>query len=352
VSEKELAGAGVLNIDSFFREQAGNKDAVADESEEDKPDTSKEAPDKKQARKGVSQTDEDSDDDFELEDEDESEEDDEKDEDDSDDADELDEEEDPNDKKKKKDNSKELSALQKKANHAELQRAQMQSERDTWKTQFEKANSNIETLTKRVEQLTSKTEQLTKKTEQSDSSDLFSGDDEALMTEGRMKKLLDWQAKMLRKSDNTDDDDAVLTKREAKRLLAERAESLSDHKENQQQPKIGSDLESEKIWAEGQPDVVEVSSYYVENKTTLDPELATVPSYAGRFNLIRVKRMESELMSTKSELTSAKKALRKAKLKIKRMAKGELPETASGNRRKPEINDNQPEDRLVSFFAK
>jgi len=338
-----------LNIDSFFSEQSVKSDAVADESEEDTPDTSQDAPDEKTGGKGKKHPSEDDPDldDPELDDDpddpdlDDPELDDDPDDPDLDDPDDID----LDDKKKKKNVSKKLDALTKKANNAELQRAQMQSERDAYKAQMEKANLKIDSLDEKLEKLTNLTNKLTKKTEQSNVPDFFTGDDDALMTEGQIKKMLEKQAKLSRKADsNPDDDETYMTAAEVKRLLKEQSKT-SEKSESQDQPKIGSDLEAQRMWADRQPDVDEVGSYYAEHKAALDPELATIQSIDGRYLAVRNKRMESELKATK-------KALRKAKQKISRMSKGELPETASGKRSKPPaINENRSNDPIDKFFA-
>jgi hypothetical protein len=341
---KKLDSADELNIDSFFSEQSVKSDAVADESEEDKPDTSQDAPDETTGGKGKKQADANSEDDTDLEDEEDSEDgdDDLEDDDDSEDEDDLDEE-DLGDKKNNV--SKKLNALTKKANNAELQRAQMQSERDAYKAQMEKANLKIDSLDEKIEKLTNLTNKLTKKTEQSNVPDFFTGDDDALMTEGQIKKMLEKQAKLSRKADsNPDDDETYMTAADVKRLLKEQSKT-SEKSESQDQPKIGSDLEAQRMWADRQPDVDEVGSYYAEHKAALDPELATIQSIDGRYLAVRNKRIESELKATK-------KALRKAKQKISRMSKGELPETASGKRSKPPaINENRSNDPIDKFFA-
>ncbi|TRO53109.1 hypothetical protein E2P63_02725, partial [Candidatus Bathyarchaeota archaeon] len=171
----------------------------------------------------------------------------------------------------------------------------MQSERDTYKANFEKASSDINALTEKVEQLTKLTQKLTKKTEQSDSSGILTGDDDALITEGTLKKLLEKQAKSSRDTD-IDDDERPISMREVKEFLAQQAKAESEPKtQNQQQPRIGSDLEAQRIWADGQSDVVEVTNYYTQHKSDLDPELATIPSFDGRYIAIRAKRLEAEL---------------------------------------------------------
>jgi hypothetical protein len=349
-----LNSADELNIDGFFSRKS-IESTVASESDEDKPDTSEDAPDKK-IEAGKEQVDDDLEEDADLEDElDPDDDDDDSGDDDSDDLDDSEEDKKAKPPKKKEDDSKELSALEKKANHAEFQRSQMQSERDTWKAQAEKANSsveaansNIEALTKKVEQLTKLTEQLTKKTEQSDLSDILSGDDDDLVTYGKIRKLFEKQTKL---SQPKDEISTQLTEDRIKQLISEHTGNMGKDDQKQSQPaKIGSDQESEQLWANSQSDVVEVTNYYVKHKNSLDPELATVPTYSARYATIQAKMLASELDNTKSDLATAKKALRKAKQKIKRMGKGELPETASGVK-PPTINDKQSGDPLIDYLT-
>lgn len=352
MAEKALNSADELNIDSFFREQSG-KDTVADESEEGEPDTSQEAPDQnKPDKKSKKRSDEDSDNDIDLEEDEESDDEDE-DDDSEEDEDDLDDDEDLSSKKKKKDGSKGLDALRKQAENAEAQRKQMQSERDSFKAETEKANSKIDSLSQNVEQLTKLVQKLTKKAEQSESSEFFTGDDDALMTEGQIKKLLERQAKS-QKSDYEAEETGPLTEKRVKELLEEQAKALKESSsKGQEQQKIGSDAEAQRFWGEAQdewvnsqPDAEEVGSYYMEHKAALDPELATIPTTkAGHYAAIRAKKMEAELKS-------AKKALRKAKQKLKRVEKGELPETASNSGAKPKMKDNSRQDPIDKFFAK
>lgn len=357
MEKKALGSADELNIDSFFREQSGKSgETVAKEVGDD----SKKAPEdkavKKPEKKSKKQTDEDLDNDTDLEEENDSEDkelngkeikdEDSEDEDDSDVEDELDEEEDLDVKKKKKVNvAKDLEALTKKATNAETQRAQMQSERDSYKAQFEKASSSIEALNEKIENLTKITENLKKKTEQSDKPGFLTGEDTALTTEGQLKKAYEELLRLVGKSESpSEDENRPLTLKEGKRLLEEREKALSKSK-TQEQPKIGSDAEAQKFWAEGQPDASDISSYYTEHKETLDPELSNLSTIEGRYLAIRNKKLEAELRT-------AKKTIRKAKQKLARVGKGPLPDTASGERSKPSaINDNRPTgDPLVDFL--
>jgi hypothetical protein len=338
MTNKNLNSADELNIDTFFRENPA-EDTVADESEEVKPDTSENAPDENAVGSSKERADEDLEDDIDLEDEEENEE---EEDDEEEDDEESDKEKNLKRKKKKKDVSKGIDALKKQADNAERQRKQMQSERDAFKARAEKADSKIDTLAEKVEQLTKLTDKLTERAEQQKGTpEYFTGDDDALATEDQLKKFRQEILDTL-KEKNTTPEDERLVEEKLQKIVNDR---LGKETETQvtEQAKIGTDLEAQKFWAESQPDVEEVGSYFNENRAALEPELASIPSIDGRYIAVRVKKLEEVLKSTK-------KSLRKAKQKLKRMEKGELPETASGKRSRPTEN-KQAIDPIDKFFS-
>lgn len=272
-------------LSMYFRENSGPlDDAVAIESDtDDVQDTSADAPDDEVTDKKREEEHEDDD----LDDDEDS--DDELDDDDPDD----DEDED----------SKTKQSLKKKNENLESYRRQLQSENDTLKSSLKKLEQKIDLLFD-----SNKT-----KAEQSEIDAYFTGEDDALMTEGQVKKIL-----------------AAASKRRP------------EHQ--QQRPEVGTDAEAQSFWADTQPDAKDVMSYYNQNKAQLDAELAPIPSIDGRFLAVKNKK-------TTEELKSAKKALKKLKNRIKRMEKGELPETASGKRAGPKrYQQESGNDPIDNFF--
>lgn len=271
-------------LSMYFRENAGPlDDAVAIESDtDDDQDTSDDAPDEEVPAKNRKE--EPDDDDL--------------DEDDSDDEHEDDDTDDDED-----DDSEDHQSLKKKNENLESYRRQLQSENDTLKSSLKKLEQKIDLLF----------DSNNKKAEQSEIDAYFTGEDDALMTEGQVKKII-----------------AAANKRQP------------EHQ--QRRPEVGSDAEAQSFWADTQPDAKDVMSYYNENKAKLDAELAPIPSIDGRFLAVKQKR-------TAEELRSAKKALKKLKNRIKRMEKGELPETASGKRAGPKrYQQESGNDPIDNFF--
>lgn len=284
MSEKQDGSTDELSM--YFRENSGPiDDAVAGERDTDlDQDTSEDAPDEIPDKK---RKEEPEDDDLDEDDSDDDLEDDDSD-DDEDDA----------------DSSKETQKLRKDKENLENYRRQLQSENDTLKSSLKKLEQKIDLLF----------DSNNKKAEQSEIDAYFTGEDDALMTEGQVKKIV-----------------AAATKRRP------------EHQ--QRRPEVGTDAEAQSFWADTQPDAKDVMSYYNENKAQLDVELAPIPSIDGRFLAVRHKK-------TAEELRSAKKALKKLKSRIKRMEKGELPETASGKRAGPKRYQRQEfgNDPIDNFF--
>lgn len=274
---KEELGNSELNIDNFFGPDAGFVAEQPDDKDESPENESGEA-DELDTSEGKA---DESLDDKELDDDEEGE--DEEDEDDSDDSDDADAEE-----------------LSKKEKNAEMQRREIQSKYD----------SLLANYNKEISSLKGEIDEIKTKAKQGDIDDLFTGDDDNVMTEGQVKQLI--------------------------------AKSQSAA----QTPSVGTDAEAQQMWANTQPDVGEVTEYFNKNNLTNDPELIVMRTVEGRYENIRKKMLRDEVAKKESENKKLKKL-------IKKMKKGPIPnKTGAGSRGKAQgQSDSSNGDPLDKFFS-
>lgn len=196
-------------------------------------------------------------------------------------------------------------ALTKKAKNAEKQRAEMQSKYDKLMANSLQQQNQLGQLTQEIQDLKTKTEN------QETASEVWSGDDENLMTEGQVKKIIEQASKQV----------------------------------NQPPPQIGSDLEAQQMWANAQHDAGDIGDYVQKNPVMSDPELAAMQTVEGRYVQIRNKLLQSEQQKSKAEINKLRK-------QIKKMKKGRIPQTGAGNRGTPQRQSNTGQlDNIDKFFS-
>jgi hypothetical protein len=224
----------------------------------------------------------------------------------SDDAPDEDLEDDIEDDVDDEDDDVDDSALAKKAENAEKQRAEMQSERDQLKAMFTQQQEILREMKNEISEMKNKTEN------QEIGQDVFTGDPDMPMTEGQIRKLLE----------------------------------QANKQSQQQKAPIGTDLEAQQMWANTQPDVAEVAEYLNKNQIVSDPELASMKTIEGRYVQVRNKLMRQKIEESKKEIKRLKKVIKKIK-------KGPLPTSGSGNAA-PETKrrgTTEKPDILDNFFA-
>lgn len=286
--EEKGLGANELNIDGFFGPDAGFVGVETDEKDESLEKESGEA-DELDTSEG---TDDEDLDDSELDDGEGDVDDDL--EDDSDDSGDT-------DQKPKKPAEAERKA-NKQAATAEAQRKDIQSKYDTLTHNFNQQTAEISKLRGEVEGV---------KTKANDSAveDLFSGDDETVVTEGQVKKII-----------------------EASRTAAPKP------------PPVGTDAEAQQMWANSQTDVAEVNDFFNKNQLSNDPELLGLRTIEGRYEKVRNKILQEKINKRDLKIKKQRKLIDKIK-------KGSIPNTVSGGRNSAQGQPGKEGDALDRFFG-
>lgn len=192
-------------------------------------------------------------------------------------------------------------ALKKKSDNAEEQRREMQGKYDKLLSSY---NNDISSLKEEMAELKTKAKD-------SEYDDLFSGDDDNVMTEGQVKQII-----------------AKANQKPAPK------------------PAIGTDEEAQQMWANSQTDVGDVTDYFNRNNLNNDPELMGMRTIEGRYEKVRSKILRDELKSARSEA-------KKLKSQIKKMKKGKIPDKAGAGSRGVERgqSDGNKGDALDKFFG-
>jgi len=277
--KEALESANELNIDNFFGVDAGFVAKEESETDESEGKESGEAINELDTSEDI--TDEDSQED-ETVDEDDI---------DNEDSDEDSDEVDP-------------KALSKKAQNAEKQRREMQSDYDKLMARFNQQTDQFTQLSDKVRDLETKQNSVTV-------DEIFTGDD-----------------------------DNVMTERQGKELLAHYANAAKTESHN-----IGTDQEAQQMWANAQPDVTAVSDYLQTHSIQADPVLSGMTTVEGKYVEIRNRLMESKMKALATKVKKQEKL-------IKKMKKGPIPDTSnSGNRGITRSQKSGEGDHLDNFFG-